>query len=297
MSVDGSQANTHLDALVSTLEEAVLFLNEDAVVVRLSIGANRWLDGVNILGQSIYEVLPQTVVANLSLILDKAVAEGAQHLEQLIRPDSAPLLQSSGLAEAMWFKIIVTRAPDGWVVMLRDVTEQKRMSRTLSGRSQRDMLTGAYNQRTMMPVIAQAVAQAQRYDWICSLLVIDVDEMHRINDEHGWDVGDQVLQQLVHKLDQMKRTADFLARISDDQIALFLPETNQQQALLAAERVLRAAREQQITVAGKQVSYTVSIGAATLQDLDDSAESMLARAENNLLIAYQSGGNRAEGEE
>lgn len=296
MSVDGSQSSTHLDALVSTLEEAVLFLNEDAVVVRLSVGANRWLDGVNILGQSIHKVLPQTVVADLTDILDKAAIEGTQHLEQLVRPDAAPLLQASGLTDPLWFKVMITRAPDGWVVMLRDVTEQKRMSRSVGGHSQRDMLTGAYNQRTMMPVIAQAIAQAQRYDWICSLLVIDVDEMHRINDSFGWDTGDQVLQQLVRELERMKRTADFLARISDDKLALFLPETNQQQALLAAERVLRAAREQVFTVDGQQVSYTVSIGAATLQGPDDNAETMLARAENHLLIAYQSGGNRAEGE-
>lgn len=296
MSVDGNQANTHLDALVSTLEEAVFFLNEEARVVRLSVGTNRWMDGVNLLGQSIHDVLPETVVSDLADILDKATLEGAQHLEQLIRPDSATLLQASGLEQPLWFKIIITRAPDGWVLMLRDVTEQKRMSRTVAGHSQRDMLTGAYNQRTMMPVIAQAIAQAQRYDWICSLLVIDVDEMHRINDNYGWDTGDQVLQQLVRELDRMKRTADFLARISDDKLALFLPETNQQQALLAAERVLRAAREQQITVNGQPVSFTVSIGAATLQDQDDSAEAMLARAENHLMIAYQSGGNRAEGE-
>lgn len=297
MSVDSSLAITQLDALVSTLEESVLFLNEETSVISYSIGGNHWLHPASLLGKPILEIFPESAIANLKGMLDKAATDGVQSVEQLVRPESAPLLKASGLNEPLWLRLIMARSGNGWVLVLRDVSEQKRLSRKSGGQSQRDILTGAYNRRTLMPVISQAIAQAQRYDWICSILVVDVDNLTAINDQYGWDAGDQILQQMVRGLDKMKRTADFLARVSDDKLALFLPETNREQALLAANRVLNLARETPIRVDDLQVSFSVSIGAATLLGVEDSAEQMLARAEENLMVASQSGGNRAEGDE
>lgn len=297
MSNDSSLAVTQLDALISTLEESVVFLNEKAEVISYSVGTNDWMNPMILLGHHANEVIPESVVASLTTVLDKAATDGPQQLEQLIRPDSAPLLKDAGLVEALWFRLIIAQAGSGWVMVLRDVSEQKRLSRRSGGQSQRDMLTGAYNRRTLMPVVEQAVAQAQRYDWICSILSIDVDGLTAINNKYGWDAGDQILQQLVQTLDATKRTADFLARIADDQLALFLPETNREQALLAAQRIINLAGEMRIPVQGSEISFTVSIGAATLNGVEDTAAKMLERAEDNLAVAAQSGGNRAEGDD
>ena len=297
MSTDNSLAVTQLDALLSTLEESVFFLDSRADVVSYAVGANDWMNPMSLLGCQITELFPETAVASLRPVLDKAMTDGMQQLEQLIRPDSAPLLTQAGLSEPLWFRLTVAPSGNGWAVTLRDVSEQKRLAHRSGGQSQRDMLTGAYNRRTLMPVIEQAIAQAQRYDWVCSILVIDVDGLTRINDSFGWDAGDQVLQSLVAKLQATKRTADFLARMGDDQLALFLPETNRDQALLAARRVLNLARETVIQVDNQQMNFSVSIGAATLAGVEDSAIAMLERAEDNLAIAVQSGGDRAEGDE
>ena len=67
-----------------------------------------------------------------------------------------------------------------------------------------------------MPVLAQSMAQAQRYDWICSLMIISVDNLQDINDKYGWDAGDEILKAMAVSLNQMKRTADFLARVGED---------------------------------------------------------------------------------
>lgn len=297
MSTDNSLAVTQLDALLSTLEESVFFLDSRAEVASYAVGANDWMNPMSLLGSQITDLFPETAVASLRPVLDKAMTDGMQQLEQLIRPDSAPLLTKAGLSEPLWFRLTVAPSGTGWVVALRDVSEQKRLARRSGGQSQRDMLTGAYNRRTLMPVIEQAIAQAQRYDWVCSMLVIDVDGLTCINDSFGWDAGDQVLQSLVSQLQSTKRTADFLARMGDDQLALFLPETNRDQALLAAQRVLNLARATVIHVDNQQLNFSVSIGAATLAGVEDSPVSMLARAEDNLATAVQNGGDRAEGDE
>lgn len=147
-----------------------------------------------------------------------------------------------------------------------------------------------------MPVLEQNIAQAQRYDGICSMLLIDVDDFSGINDEHSWDGGDQLLRHMVTELHRMKRTADFLARFSDDQLVLFLPETNHDQALLAGERVRRLTSDLELPFASGNINCTVSVGVATLAGIEDSSEDMIRRVMENLAVARQSGGNRVEGE-
>ncbi|MGB0467257.1 MAG: GGDEF domain-containing protein [Pontibacterium sp.] len=297
MSEHSGLAVMHLDALVSALDESVLFLNKEGCVISYSTGDNDWIHPSGLAGRPVAELFPASPEPYFPDLLSKAVAGGVQRLELLVRPDNAPVLKAAGLVEPLWLSLTVATAGDGWVIVLKDVSEQKRQSRKSGGRSQRDILTGAYNRRTLMPVISQAVAQAQRYDWICSILVIEIDGLATINQQHGWDTGDQILQQMVRELDKLKRTADFLARISGDQLTLFLPETNREQALLAAQRVLKLASEMPVLAGSQQISFTVSIGASTLGDVEDSADQMLERAEDNLALAIHSGGNCAQGED
>jgi diguanylate cyclase (GGDEF)-like protein len=127
-------------------------------------------------------------------------------------------------------------------------------------------------------------------------LLIDVDQFSQINDQYGWDAGDKVLQSFVTAIHGFKRTADFFARFSDDRFVMFLPETNREQGQLAAERVRKLASELDIPYATGNLSFTVSIGVATLRDMNDTPEIMLKRAEEHLFIAKQSGTNRIEGE-
>merc|ERR1712000_173487 len=122
-----------------------------------------------------------------------------------------------------------------------------------------------------MTVMAQTVAQAQRYDWTCSVLLIDVDDFSKINDQQGWDAGDQLLQQIVTGIHKLKRTADFLARYGDDQLVLFLPETNHDQGMAAGERVRNLVQEMEMPYPTGDLQCTVSVGVAGLQGLEDTA--------------------------
>jgi len=143
-------------------------------------------------------------------------------------------------------------------------------------------------------VLSQSVAQAQRYDWLCSFLIIDIDGFTEFNESYSWDAGDLILQQLVANLHGFKRTADFLARYGDDQFVMFLPETNIEQSGLAAERIRAMVQELEIPFSQGNLKFTVSIGAATLGDVEETHETMLRRSEENLEIAKASGHNRVE---
>jgi diguanylate cyclase (GGDEF)-like protein len=183
------------------------------------------------------------------------------------------------------------------IFVIADRSEEVKLERKIINQAQRDPLTGAYNRRALMTVLSQSVAQAQRYDWLCSFLIIDIDSFTEFNENFGWDAGDLILQQLVSNLHSFKRTADFLARYADDQFVMFLPETNIDQSGLAAERIRAMVESLEIPFSQGDLNFTVSIGAATLGDSQETHESMLRRAEENLEVAKGSGSNRIEVDE
>lgn len=292
------QSQHRFDCLLAVIDQLVIQLNQENEITGIGLGRFSWLDKEQALGRTFTALFPNEIAAHIATQIEQAKATGEpQKLHLNLKPEHALHWHELGLSETQTWDTIVMAVSENEVLWVaRDESEAKRLEQKVFHQAQRDPLTGAYNRRSLMTILQQSVAQAQRYDWVCSFLVIDIDDFRQINDQHGWDVGDKVLQQFVSSLLAFKRTADFFARYSDDRFVMFLPETNQDQALLAAERVRRLASEQRITTPDQDLGFTVSIGAATLQDAADTPESIMKRAEQNLVVAKQSGANRIEGE-
>jgi len=293
------KTNTKLDALLSVVEQSIFFLDADGKVTSSSVGAASWLDITKIEGKQLTEIFPEDLAEPLARQLDQALTAGNPVMaEYQLRPEHLPVWKDAGLKESKWFRVIfASDGEKGAVWSMQDISQEKRLARQVTSQAQRDSLTGAYNRRALMPVLSQSIAQAQRYDWICSVMIIDIDNFSDINDKHSWDCGDQLLQQLVASLHRMKRTSDFLARYGDDQIAMFMPETNMEQGAAAAERVRKLAAEMEIPYATGDIHYTVSIGVTSLDGVEDTSVDMLKRAEENLFVAKQTGGNRTQGDD
>lgn len=298
MTQDVSRSASNVEALLQVSRDFVIMIKDGAVEI-CTPGDLRWLQAPVISGAQLSNLLPADILEPVTNVIEAALANpGKKHsLEYVLKPEHAPAFREAGLRETVWFDSVFVATETGEVFWSsRDVSERKKLLRKVSNQAQRDPLTGAFNRRALVTVMEQTVAQALRYDWTCSVMVIDVDGFSNINDQHGWDAGDQLLQQIVTGIHKLKRTADFLARYGDDQLVLFLPETNHEQGVAAAERVRRMVAEQEMPYPTGNVTCTVSVGVAGLRDAEDSAAEMLKRAEENLYIAFSSGGNRVEGE-
>jgi diguanylate cyclase (GGDEF)-like protein len=292
-----SQHKRRFECLLSAVNQLVLQLNGSGEVTHVYAGKANWLNAEKIMGRT-FSALFSELADDVSSLIDQALVTHVLQTKQLImKPEHLLHWRELGLPSVQtWdLKVIATSATE-LMVVIEDLSESKRLEQKVSHQAQRDPLTGAYNRRALMTILDQSVAQAQRYDWICSFLLIDVDQFSQINDQYGWDAGDKVLQSFVTAIHGFKRTADFFARFSDDRFVMFLPETNREQGQLAAERVRKLASELDIPYATGNLSFTVSIGVATLRDMNDTPEIMLKRAEEHLFIAKQSGTNRIEGE-
>ena len=89
-----------------------------------------------------------------------------------------------------------------------------------------DPLTGLYNRRRLTELLDQEVQRALRFGHELSLLIVDVDDFKRINDERGHPQGDAVLRCLADLVRETTRTIDISARYGGDELALILIETD-----------------------------------------------------------------------
>ncbi|WP_299199636.1 GGDEF domain-containing protein [uncultured Amphritea sp.] len=293
---------TRIDALLNVLSEDVLILSQQGTIIFSSHNESPipWGGSDLLIDKNLSDLFPAAIASLLQGMVDQSLSLNQLMVKEvLFDPSEIVFLQQQGMVESCWVEVrMAPSAGDEPSVVCRieDISRRK-MAQRESSQVQRDLLTGMYNRRALMPVLAQSIAQAVRYDWICSLMLINIDSLRLINDQRGWDVGDQILKRLAESLNSLKRTADFLARVGEDGFAILLPETNAEQGILAAERVRNMVSDLSAPHSGTDVRFTVSIGVATLMGEDDSAESMFNRAEICLQQSKQQGGNQITGDE
>ncbi len=159
----------------------------------------------------------------------------------------------------------------------------------------RDFLTGAWSRRALFELAEVELTRARRAGRELSLLVFDIDHFKTINDRFGHATGDQVLIDVVARASLAIRSGDYLGRIGGEEFAVLLPETNQADALMVAER-LRASLQQNAGAGDpeKQADapvFSVSIGVALLRDAE-TFHDLMRRTDAALYQAKIAGRNR-----
>jgi two-component system cell cycle response regulator len=157
-----------------------------------------------------------------------------------------------------------------------------------------DPLTGLYNRRHMDKQLEIHVANAAARGKPVSVLTVDVDFFKPINDTHGHDVGDRVLQELAVRLKAQVRAIDLCCRMGGEEFVVILPETDLQVGFTVAERLRRNIASKPFNAGAKQgpLSITVSIGVAAYETAADTPASILKRADEALYEAKRAGRNR-----
>jgi two-component system cell cycle response regulator len=145
----------------------------------------------------------------------------------------------------------------------------------------RDELTGLLNRKEMTRLLADEVMRARRYKHPLSLLLVDVDDLARINTEHGTTMGDEVLRSVAAVLRANLRPVDRPARYAGAELAVLLPDTFATDGVQVAER-LRAlvteAAARTKSAATTRPKVTISVGVAGIHESEKSPEELLDAA-------------------
>lgn len=163
----------------------------------------------------------------------------------------------------------------------------------------RDALTTLIASPVFELAVAQEIERALRHQHALALLLFDIDDLAQINREHGWGVGDRLLERMGILARQFFRTHDWVARYGDDAIAVLLPETTVDQAALLAARFREMVHDRLVLQDHKtDMTKVVTVSAAAVgTDLVQSeikSRYVLAEAEAAVLRAKLNGRNRIE---
>lgn len=204
------------------------------------------------------------------------------------------------MRDGRWFWVSETTFADGWLMLTAiDITSLKANERTLTKArddalvwAETDVLTGLGNRRHAMGRLVQAIEQARMSGTSLNLALIDIDHFKMINDGHGHDIGDRVLEHFARLGNEAIRKGDLLARVGGEEFLLLLPDTPIRNAHAVIER-MRAQVEQSWPVGLAVLRYTMSAGLVQLLP-GEGAQKFYRRADQALYRAKETGRNRIE---
>lgn len=299
---DGSNlSHRHFRELVDKMFDGVYFIDRDRRITYWNPGAER------ITGYSADEVIGGRCRDNLLVHVD-----GDGH--NLCAADKCPALQvmeSGDPVEAEVFvhhrqghrlpvqtRILPMHDEEGRVVgameIFRDISAVKAMAAQFAELKELaliDPLTGVGNRRHLEMHLQARLDEMERYGWRFGLLFCDIDSFKQVNDQHGHQVGDDVIRMVAKTLAACVRPFDYVGRWGGDEFMAIVTRVERWQLLAIAER-LRALVEQSVINDGaERIGVTLSIGAVIVRTGED-ARSVVERVDRLLYRSKSDRSNR-----
>jgi len=153
-----------------------------------------------------------------------------------------------------------------------------------------DGLTGIFNRRFFELRIAEEIERARRFGTGMGVIMIDIDQFKRLNDEFGHLLGDEVLRQVSSLFHQQLRKIDVVCRYGGEEFAILLSQATPQHSLAVAEKLRRMVETWQFPGVARPV--TISAGTANYPDHGTTRDELVKAADAGLYAAKQSGRNR-----
>ncbi len=154
-----------------------------------------------------------------------------------------------------------------------------------------DELTQVGNRRYSNITMSTRMHEFTRYNIPFGVMMVDVDTFKEFNDTYGHDVGDMVIRMVARTMQDALRTSDVLCRWGGDEFLIIVPNANEEQLLRLGDRLRSLISTSFLTQSQGILKVTVS-GGATMALPDDTAESLLKRADTLLYRSKDAGRNR-----
>ena len=171
------------------------------------------------------------------------------------------------------------------------MTENLQLLADLRQLATTDSLTGLLNRREFFSLAEREFERFQRYRRLLAAIMLDIDTFKTINDRHGHQAGDLVIQTVAEHCRKQLRKVDLAARYGGDEVVILLPETDLHGASGVAQRLLEAIQQSPLAFGEHLLKISISAGVAAGNGTSSLA-ALLHRADQALYEAKQAGRNR-----
>jgi diguanylate cyclase (GGDEF)-like protein/PAS domain S-box-containing protein len=287
------RSEARLTSLVKNASDVICIVGEDAGIRYLSPSVQRmfgYLEGALADGHLIDIVHPDEQQRVLAFIAATAAQPVGHPQTTEFRMRHAD--QGWRDVEALGANLLGDDAVDGIVLNIRDVTERKAVEAELEHQAFHDPLTGLPNRALFHNRLEHALAGQHRDSLPVAVLFLDVDALKDVNDSLGHVAGDKVLQEVGRRLRECMRGVDTAARMGGDEFAVMIHGSESEMHSIEIAQRVTSALALALTLDGKQVTVTTSIGIAFSNrggSVSRDAEELLRDADAAMYMAKQSG--------
>jgi len=277
--------NSIADAVLTTdTNGKILYINPAGIVL---LG----LDGQQSLARNINEVLHlKTIdshepITNLVKNCTDSYEIGEALLTSLTCSEHIVEVTAKALREQRQ-KVI------GISVVLRDITDSRKLAQKLTYQASHDALTELINRREFERLLGLLHREAEELNHQHVMCFLDLDHFKIVNDTSGHMAGDELLRRVAAELRKQLRQGDILARLGSDEFGVLLPNCNLENARRITSKMCNAVNEMRFSWGDNLFRLSLSVGVVPVLASSAGIEELLTQADASCYIAKQSGRNR-----
>ncbi|MBI4809028.1 MAG: diguanylate cyclase [Nitrosomonadales bacterium] len=180
-----------------------------------------------------------------------------------------------------------------FLAVQQDISEKKRLEEEIHYLAYHDPLTHLPNRMLFRDRVQQALAQAQRMQGKLAVMFIDLDGFKSVNDMHGHNSGDSLLEQAAERMRSCVRAGDTVARLGGDEFTVLLRDVGDTGNIRrVAQKLLDIAVRPYDVGRSEPASVSFSIGISVYPEDGDDFDALLSHADQAMYEAKQGGKNR-----
>ncbi len=180
----------------------------------------------------------------------------------------------------------------GFVIILKDVSEYRKLRRKLSYEGSHDQLTGFLNRTAFEQRFENLVTEENNSISQHVLAYLDVDQFRVVNDTCGNAAGDQLLKQVGNIIKSHVRKSDVLSRLSGDEFGIIMPFFKMERALQTIQKIIIEIQHSAFVWNEKDYEVTASIGVMAFGRISDEYPDYYSKVTTACFLAKQNGGNQ-----
>ncbi len=295
---DASEAARHTQSILDSLLDGVITLNAQGLMISVNqaVGTLFGYDTSELLGRNVALLMPDPHRSLHDSYLMQHRPSGTGCAVGKTREAEGQRRDGSVFPVSVSVSALTHNGQTQFIGLVHDISERRLSEDSIHRLAFYDELTGLPNRRLLMDRLQQALITSSRSSQHGALILLDLDHFKQINETLGLDAGDELLQQVGHRLQACVREEDTVAHLGGDEFMVMLEAlgSEPQEAVFQAEAIAQKillSLEQPYRLRGRTQLSTPSIGLVMFLENKDSTDNLLKMADAAMYQAKAAGRN------